>query len=549
MTDDAHKEDDDMQAVCGDQAVNPQDATANSRARRAFLATKRDELMGPVQAILTVADRILTDAKAREEPRFTGDIRHIRQAGIDLLAIVQEVLAPARLEVTGDEDFDALRSRLRHDMLNKLNPVINYSDMWLEDSEEFFLQGVVSDLKMLHSLGKHCFSLIDTILASWNMQASIVASNLPDLGKIEEMVRRMTAGQSATTEEHGHMLVVDDNEINRDILQRLLESQGHTVSTADNGRKALEMVGQGGFDLVLLDIVMPEMDGFAVLMELKANPLVQDVPVIMISALNEIEYVVSCIKMGAEDYLTRPYNPVFLKARVGACLEKKRLREREQQHLFEIQRERMRADELLHVILPREIVSELKATNAVVPRRYNSVAVLFADIVGFTPYCEQHPAEEVVTHLQQLIERWEESALRLEVQKIKTVGDAFMAACGLLTPVEHPVLNCIRVAQEMIQATKESAAGWSVRVGIHYGHVVAGVLGRRQYLFDMFGDTVNTAARMESHGVEGGIVLSSDAWSQVEPHCTGLQLEPVPVKGKGSVVRHQFTGFRNPASS
>lgn len=526
-------------------AISSQEATATSRARRAFLATRRDELLGPIQAMLTVSDRILTDAKAAEQARFTDDVRHIRQAALDLLAIVQEVLAPARLELTSEAEFDRLRSRLRHDMLNKLNPVINYSDMWLEESEEFFLQGVVSDLKMLHSLGKHCFSLIDTILASWNMQESIAVSALPDFGKIEEMVKRMTVSQPATAEEHGSMLVVDDNEINRDILRRLLESQGHTVTTAENGRRALDLVGQGAFDLVLLDIVMPEMDGFTVLMELKANPRVRDIPVIMISALNEIEYVVSCIKLGAEDYLTRPYNPVFLKARVGACLEKKRLREREQQHLAEIQKERLRSDELLHVILPREIVSELKATNTVVPRRYDGVAVLFADIVGFTPYCEQHSAEEVVSHLQQLVELWEEAALQFKVQKIKTIGDAFMAACGLLTPVDEPVLNCIRFGTEMIRATESTSFGWTVRVGIHVGHVVAGVLGRRQYLFDMFGDTVNTAARMESHGVEGGIVLSSDAWEQVHQRCHGIRLDSVAVKGKGVVDRHQFCGFRN----
>ena len=235
---------------------------------------------------------------------------------------------------------------------------------------------------------------------------------------------------------------------------------------------------------------------------------------------------------------------VFLQARIGACLEKKRLREREIEHLDQIESERRRADELLHVILPREIVAELKSTNTVVPRRYDNVAVLFADIVDFTPYCDRHSPEDVVQHLQQLVESWEETCLVYEVQKIKTIGDAFMAACGLLTRVENPTLACIRFGLEMIAATQASSTGWNLRVGIHFGHVVGGVLGRRQYLFDLFGDTVNTAARMESHGVNGCIVLSGSAWSQVEHVCHGTQLEPTPLKGKGVLLRYRFDSFR-----
>jgi class 3 adenylate cyclase len=286
------------------------------------------------------------------------------------------------------------------------------------------------------------------------------------------------------------------------------------------------------------------MDGFEVLMRLKSDPRLREIPVIMISALNEINYVVSCIKLGAEDFLTRPYNVVFLQARIGACLEKKRLHEREIEHLEQIESERRRADELLHVIMPREIVEELKTNNAVVPRRYDNVAVLFADIVDFTTYCDRHPPEEVVQQLQRLVESFENTCLAYEVQKIKTIGDAFMAACGLLTRVENPTLNCIRLGQEMIAATQALAIGWNLRVGIHFGQVIGGVLGHRQYLFDLFGDTVNTAARMESHGEAGRIVLSASAWSQVERLCTGTQLDPTPIKGKGVLLRYRFDSLR-----
>lgn len=139
--------------------------------------------------------------------------------------------------------------------------------------------------------------------------------------------------------EQGFVLVVDDNEANRDVLSRRLKRQGHTVAVAENGRQALDMVRVQAFDLILLDIMMPEMNGYQVLEELKADPALRHVPVIMISALDDIDSVVKCVELGAEDYLYKPFNPVLLRARVSASLEKKWLRDQEQSYLHAVKRE------------------------------------------------------------------------------------------------------------------------------------------------------------------------------------------------------------------
>jgi class 3 adenylate cyclase len=346
----------------------------------------------------------------------------------------------------------------------------------------------------------------------------------------------------AAAAEPGFCLVVDDNATNRDILCRLLLRQGHKVATAVNGREALDMVRAEAYDLVLLDILMPEMNGFQVLQHLKADPALRDVPVIMISALDQDDSVVRCIAMGAEDYLPKPFNPLLLKARIGACLQKKRFHDKEQLFLRQIEQEKKRSDELLHVILPDQVVEELKATNEVKPRRHDNVAVLFADIVGFTPYCDRHGPEEVVRHLQNLVESWENSALRHGVEKIKTIGDAFMAAAGLLRPVDNPVLACVRCGLEMLEAARKLGVGWDLRVGVHVGRVMAGVIGRRQYLYDLWGDTVNTAARMESHGVKGAITLSREAWRWMAGLARG-EAHVVEVKGKGPLEMVRFCEF------
>src|SRR5687767_1628561 len=125
----------------------------------------------------------------------------------------------------------------------------------------------------------------------------------------------------------GRLLVVDDNEMNRDMLSRRLERQGHAVTMAENGRQALERIRAEPFDLVLLDIMMPELNGYEVLEQLKNDGDLRHIPVIMISAVDELDSVVRCIELGAEDYLSKPFSPVLLKARIGACLEKKQLRD------------------------------------------------------------------------------------------------------------------------------------------------------------------------------------------------------------------------------
>jgi class 3 adenylate cyclase len=228
---------------------------------------------------------------------------------------------------------------------------------------------------------------------------------------------------------------------------------------------------------------------------------------------------------------------------VEACLEKKRLRDREVLHLREIEEQRARADALLHVILPDAVVAELTATNAVRPRRFDDVAVLFADIVGFTPYCERHEPEEIVTNLQALVVGQEDAALRHGLQKIKTIGDSFMAAANLLAPHADPVGASVRCGLEMIAAAEALDTGWTVRVGIHAGPVVAGVFGHRQYLYDLVGDTVNTAARMESNGVPGAVTLSSTAWKRLGGRAEGESLGTVNVKGKGRLELVRFTRF------
>ena len=338
------------------------------------------------------------------------------------------------------------------------------------------------------------------------------------------------------TQKDARILVVDDNEDNRFTLKRRLKKLGYgNLEIAVHGRDALEKMQEQPFDLILLDIMMPEMDGYEVLETVKRDMQLRHIPIIMISAADQLESVVKCIELGAEDFLPKPFNATLLRARVSASLEKKALRDQEQAYRAQIVAEKKRTDELLHSIIPAMAVQELKQTGVVRPRNFDAVGILFCDIVGFTAYCDRNLPETVVAHLQALIETFEQIVDDYQMEKIKTIGDAFMATSGLLRPVEAPLLTAVRCGLEMSRAAREMEPNWEVRIGLHFGPVVAGIVGKQQFLYDVWGDTVNIAARLVEHSSPGAVAMTAAAWQEIQDECEARSLGVIDIKGKGKL--------------
>ena len=287
--------------------------------------------------------------------------------------------------------------------------------------------------------------------------------------------------------------------------------------------------------MVLLDVMMPEMNGYETIELIKTDPELRDIPVIMISAVDEMESVVRCIKLGAEDYLPKPFNATLLQARVSASLEKKRMRDQEAQYRIRLEGERKKSDKLLHAILPAGAVQELKQTETVQPRRFDNVAVLFCDIVGFTSYCDRMPPERLVGDLQRLMCAFEDILENNNLEKIKTIGDAVFATAGLLRPIENPVAAAAKCGLEMAAASEVMEPGWRLRVGIHIGPVVAGIVGRKQFLYDLWGDTVNVAARITHEAAPGTVAISCDAWMHGRDSIRARSLGLVELRGRGKM--------------
>ena len=332
------------------------------------------------------------------------------------------------------------------------------------------------------------------------------------------------------------LLIVDDIENNRLALTMQLEVAGYdNVILACDGREALDKMREHQIDLVLLDIMMPEMDGYQVLEEMHSDTELRGIPTIMISAIDELDSVIRCVELGAVDYLTKPFNLTLLKARVDMYVELARYKTQEAAYLQRLEAEKKRADQLLGTLLPKPIARVLKANRKLAPLVYNDIAVLFCDIVGFTAYSERHDPDEVFAQLESLIKAFEELVDDLGMVKIKTIGDAFMATGGLLEDLDNPVATAIECAFGMVSIAERHSAAWQVRVGIDFGDTVAGIVGYSHYQFDVWGDTVNTAARIEAIGQPGTVNISGRGWQQVRNQARGRSLGLVDLKGKEKI--------------
>ena len=344
-------------------------------------------------------------------------------------------------------------------------------------------------------------------------------------------IRRMSSLALSPTSTLPTVLIVDDQEINARVLQRRLERAGYVASVATSGQEALEALAQMRVDVVLLDVVMPDLSGLDVLAQIKVDVRLRDIPVVMLSANDDSKAMLRCLELGADDYLVKPCDAALLQARLASSLEKKQLRDREKEMTRQLEADRAEIERLLHTILPTSIAAELRASGHVQARRHENVAVLFADVVGFTQWCDRRTPDEVLGHLQELVETQEDITTRFGLEKIKTIGDAFLAVGGLLNLLEDPVLAVVRAGLEMVRVAPTLRAGWQLRVGVHVGPLQAGVVGRNTCFFDVWGDTVNTAARVQAHGQPGAVVVSRLAWENIADCCVGTSLGTVQPKG------------------
>lgn len=378
--------------------------------------------------------------------------------------------------------------------------------------------------------------------------------NAPRSALSEKQLLQLQLAESDPTGKKAAILVADDSDHMRALLTATLGSLGYqNVSQAKDGVEALEMLNQSEFDLLLLDIEMPTLDGFGVLEALKDNPFRGYLPVIVISGLNDLDAVVRCIELGAEDYLTKPFNPVLLRARVGALLERKRMRDVErllhlelEQEKLDLKREQEKSERLLLNILPKAIAERLKQGEQAIAESHACVSVLFADLVGFTALSNRIGAAELVSLLNELFSRFDRLADRHGLEKIKTIGDCYLVVGGL--PLARPdhAEAVAEMAMEMSSVvadlSRERNTELSLRIGINSGPVVAGVIGRSKFTYDLWGQTVNLASRMQSTSPPNRIHVAPDTSELLREKFLLTEAGKVNCKGLGMVSSYLLDG-------
>ena len=294
--------------------------------------------------------------------------------------------------------------------------------------------------------------------------------------------------------EPARLLVVDDNKVNRMVLSRSLEQQGHQVETAENGQEGLEKFRSGTFDLMLLDIEMPIMNGFEVL-EACLNDLdLRQIPIIMTSAMEELDAVVKCVELGAEDYLTKPVNPILLRARVNASLEKKRLRD-EQRKLF-------------RTFATKEVAEQLLRSGFSLGGKQVVASVLFADIRSFTTIAESQSPVDTIDLLNQYFSMMFDAITDNGGTVNQMMGDGLLAIFGAPIFLDDHREKAVRAGLKMLERLKEfnqhqreqGKNQLHIGIGIASGKMTVGYTGtQNRAIYTCIGDTVNLADRIQDY--------------------------------------------------
>ncbi|QQX89367.1 MULTISPECIES: adenylate/guanylate cyclase domain-containing protein [Cupriavidus] len=377
------------------------------------------------------------------------------------------------------------------------------------------------------------------------------------------------------------ILVVDDLEANVLLLEGMMHAAGYTrVESTTDPRTVGELHGRNHYDLIMLDLQMPGMDGFEVMEHLKAVQPDSYLPVIVITA--QPDHKLRALRAGAKDFVSKPFDLGEVLMRVRNMLEVRLLHKESLQHGKELERkvqeleasretivhqsdelrrlyeklvrEQQVTERLLLNVLPSPIAERLKLRSdliaagppEIIADRFEEVSVLFADLVQFTRFSPALSPEGLVAVLNEIFADFDDIADDRGLEKIKTIGDAYMAAAGLPVPAVDHAARAAHMALDMLeyldQFNERSGYGLQLRVGIHSGAVVAGVIGRRKFIYDLWGATVNIASRMESHGIAGRVQITDATRQRLGKPFLLEARGPINAKGIGELRTWLVTG-------
>ncbi|MCK5411782.1 MAG: response regulator [Gemmatimonadetes bacterium] len=517
------------------------------RVKRAALTHVRHELKTPINAILGYSEMLLEDLEDGED-ELEKDLERIRTAGRNLLTLVDEILNPNRIAEEGSsaelEDYGA---KIRVDLRNPINAVIGYAELLIENSKEMGRDYMVADLDRIQAAARRLLDLSTDIVevATARNEDSSDPGRLEVSSALTEGVLAKAgtdAGAVQTDEVAGSLLVVDDNAMNRDLLSRQLARAGFMVQTAESGAEALRIMDGRDFDLVLLDVIMPEMDGLEVLRRVKSDPHLAETPVIVLSSLDDVESAIRCIELGADDFLHKPFHPTLLQARIGASLEIRRRRDEHDRQLARLDESELFVERILRSSFPAAIADRIRSGETEIVESYGDVTVLWCDVESAARDRTRDPSQ-VAGRMRRLLEALDRVAEEHELGTVVQAGDGVVLAGGVPIPAEdhaHRVASAALALRDGLRSDPSFDA--PIRVGMDSGEVTGGVLGGERLGYRLWGDPVDLARSLGRQAETGQVMVSPSAYRLLKDGWAFATLGVQEIPGRGQMRTYVLEG-------
>ena len=496
-----------------------------------FLYKKfKHDLKNPINAMIGYSEYIIEDIESDDYIIHITDINSI----FKICKMINDKIELSFKNIDDElVDIDIFQFEVRSNLCS----VIGLIEMILDkrnnssdsnDDDEFS--------NCISNIYKSCKTLLEIIEnIKIYIKESLKKNKINTLDSLSNDQYKSFKNKINTVKYTGKILIIDDDVLNAELMFKILDKLDHEVTMSHNADDALNAISSKHYDLILLDIIMPDINGIELLQMIKKNNHYFDVPVIMLSALDDLESIVDCINLGADDYITKPIDKILLNARINSCLEKKEYRDKEKDYLKRIKQEEKKSNDLLLNIMPESIAERLKAGEINIADRFENVSVLFADITDFTSFSSNVSPKVIVEELNNIFSVFDDLVDKYNAEKIKTIGDNYMIASGIPYKNRLHAETIIDLALEMNEAVENINKDLGIKIGISSGEVVAGVIGKRKFIYDLWGDTVNIASRMEKYGENHKIHVSSDTYNIVKNKYNFSDKNVIDVKGKGEM--------------
>lgn len=497
-------------------------------ARDTALSRLRHDLRSPINAIVGYAEMLLEETGGEPGSETAADLEKIAKAGRELQRAVDDIFDPAtfgRLEHAPAAAREAFARDVQHRLRTPLNAATGYPELILE-REGAAAEAVRTDLGKIGEAARDLLGHVDAIV-NFCLTAAEGADNPAGYDELSGLARealaRIRTGEPDADIEPtlagAALIVVDDNKLDRDLLSKRLALQGFTVSAAATGKEALERMHQQGFDLVFLDVIMPELDGLDVLSRMKDDPTLAEIPVIMVSGLDETGAAVHCIEAGAVDFITKPFEPVLLRARLAAALRARQaaLLSRGEHDAMQVQETLL--DRLFDNRFPPEISQRLRRGETAIAERYNEMSVLAIHLSGLAINA---PGADPQAALEQL--RGARAWLRALARETGVEAIVFCDLEAIALPGLHPASEdsasddaafAVRILEALPEAGERLGARLSVTMGLHTGAVTAGVAGEESLAYELWGETVGIARALAARAPADVLQLSAAAKARI----------------------------------